>query len=360
MAKGPPSPQGVYLSMRAAVALHRAGSPDGVGLIVDAARRAPGHTATPYVYALLECGPEGVAALRKLTAYEDPTIRAAAVDAIGSAARKDPGVVADLTGLLKDRDPSIRLRALTALGAAGPNAKSAAPAIAGLLKDPSPQTRLEAAVALAHIGTTDGRVEALALLRSALTGRVPGTVQTRTIEAVGRLGADAADAVPDLRRFLTGPDDALKMVAAEALGRIGKPAAAAAPRLTELLRDSQPAVKTHAAVALWRITGEAEPVVPTLTAAVNHPGLRRTAVQHRPVYYSSPVGSYWGPPSAQFTPPYAQPEMATPPALLAVRTLGEIGPPARPAADALRQLEKDTDLELREAAAAALKRIDTE
>ena len=42
-----------------------------------------------------------------------------------------------------------------------------------------------------------------------------------------------------------------------------------------------------------------------------------------------------------------------------IRTLGEIGPEAKPAANALRQAAKDPDPEIANAAAEALKRIES-
>jgi HEAT repeat protein len=307
--------------------------------------------------ALRECGPTGVAALRLVLGHEDMYVRLSAVDQLGLAARRNATVVRSLLPLLKDKDPVVRWRVLVALGAAGPNAKAAAEAVAEALRDPNPATRLEAALAVAYIGAEPGRPEALGLIRTALADRNgAGLVPVRPLEALGRLGADAAAAVPDVLPHLARPEDWCRARAAEALGRIGRPAATAAPALTQLLKDNDLLVRIHAAVALWRVTGQAERVVPVLAAALSEPALSRmTPLNFAPVYRPGPGGDYN--PTYYPSPPFGI-SSEEPVVRLVIRTLGEIGPPARSAAPALRAAKDGLDAEVRQAAAEALKKVE--
>jgi HEAT repeat protein len=366
--KNPQARQGGYLAGRAGLGLVRAGVPDAIELLTEAATAArPRGTATGYLQALAECGPEGAAAIRKLAEHDDPSVRLSALHHIAQMARTDRELVPVLAARLKDQDVNVRLRALSALGAVGPTAESAAEAVAALLRDPNPPIRLEAAVAVAHIGSTTGREEALKLLLDSLHSRGPQPVSPRALDAVGRFGADAAPAIPALVKLINGRVPSIRAAAVEALGGIGKPAKEAVPALMSLLKSGDGLTKAHAAVALWQITGESKGLVPTLTAALDDSALRRPTFAPPPPYYPppQPLSPPTNFPSQVSLPPRQTTYYYTPPyrsgtdALLAViRTLGEIGPEAKSAAEALRRAGKDTEPEVAKAVADALKRIE--
>ncbi len=264
------------------------------------------------------------------------------------------------TARLGDPDTATRFRTLAALAAAGTVAKEAAPAVAALLRDPNRALRLEAAVAVAQIGASNGREEALKVLLESLNPGSPrATASPRVVEAVGRLGADAAPAVPALVRLLSGRVPTTRAAAAEALGAIGKPAKEAVPALEKLLKTGDGHGKAHAAVALWRITGVAGPVVPALTAALDDPALRRPTTPTYPAYPPQPPVRP-GVTQTVYYAPYTRTAPGYPDLLVVIHTLGEIGPAAKPAAEAQRQLTKGPELEIAKAAAEALKRIESD
>lgn len=75
-----------------------------------------------------------------------------------------------------------------------------------------------------------------------------------TIQVLGRIGADATAAVPELTRLAAqGNPDAIR-----ALGRIGPNASEAIPTLEKLLTAENGITRVRAAVALWRIDARPE------------------------------------------------------------------------------------------------------
>jgi HEAT repeat protein len=77
-------------------------------------------------------------------------------------------------------------------------------------------------------------------------------------KALGKLGAAAAGAVPELTDGLGDPDPMVRSMCAAALGKVGEAARPAVARLVETLRDPVVPVRFWAADALGRI-GDLEP-----------------------------------------------------------------------------------------------------
>jgi len=347
---------------RAGLGLVRAGAPDAIELLIKAVNttRPPG---SPMVIlqALTECGPDGVAALKKLADHSDRNVRHAALDHLGQLARRDAKLIPVLATRLKDTEPAVRYRVLTALAAAGPNARSAAGEVAALLRDPDPTVRQEAAVAIADIGGTTGREEALKVLQEALRTAGPQITSARAVEAIGQFGEDAAAAVPALVKLVGRPSPYSRTAAIVALGGIGKPAREAVPALKAVLKSRDRTNKPHAAVALWRISGEAAGLIPALTAAIDEPAMRRPTAPRPGPFFPPPEFAQPPVPGMPRQVTYFYPISTRPnsEALVAViRTLGEIGPDAKPATAALKRAASDADQEVAKAAADALKRIE--
>ncbi|WP_283138129.1 HEAT repeat domain-containing protein [Rhizohabitans arisaemae] len=84
--------------------------------------------------------------------------------------------------------------------------------------------------------------------------------------AIGRLGAQASAAVPDITQLLA--TEVTVRPALNALGEIGRQAAAAAPAVERLLTKRDPALRLDAAATLWHITGDPAPAVDVLPAAL--------------------------------------------------------------------------------------------
>jgi HEAT repeat protein len=330
---------------RAAVALHRAGRPDGVRLLVEAIAVGPTGGFGGPAAALAECGPDGWAALRTLAVTGSAYARGFVITQLGQSVADDPANLRTLVGLLADASPTIRLRALAALATAGPAAAEAGEAVAARLTDPAPAVRTEAAVAVAHLGTPAGREAALPLLLPSLA-EWPGPASTlaRVVEAVGRFGPAAKAAVPTLVQLANRGDPAVAPKAVESLGRIGPAAKWALPTVHELLKSPDDLLRTPAAVALWRIAGRAD--LPALLRALDDPDQRP---QPPPVRLAPGQRVYVSQTGERST------AVATS-AVEVIRTLGEVGPTAAAALDRLRELAAG-DGPLAKAAADAVAKI---
>ena len=85
--------------------------------------------------------------------------------------------------------------------------------------------------------------------------------------ALGKIGEQAAPAVPALTKALEDPDADVRHGVARALGKIGEQAAPAVSALTKALKDPAADVRRVAAYALGKIGEQAAPAVSALTKA---------------------------------------------------------------------------------------------
>jgi hypothetical protein len=134
----------------------------------------------------------------------------------------------------------------------------ALPAVRWALEQPAPPG--EAGRLAAQFGPA--AADLVPLLRQRLND-LPGTDdyrqhRTSLAHALGRIGAAAAPAVPELLALL--PDPAILA----ALGRIGAAAADAIPAMTPLLDHAEPAIQIAAASALREAGAHPGPLVPVL------------------------------------------------------------------------------------------------
>jgi HEAT repeat protein len=166
--------------------------------------------------------------------------------------------------LFADPDVRVRLSAATAVALIDSQDRQAVQVLIAGLSDPSPLARRLAAQCIARIGARGA--SALNPLMKLVTGPDPDAdVRVAAIGAVGRIGAAAGGAAPELIKLL---DDAgLRCAAAESLGRIGPAAAAALPALAKALSDANATWQWTASRAMVLIGGEgARPVVPFLVS----------------------------------------------------------------------------------------------
>ena len=142
------------------------------------------------------------------------------------------------------------------------------------------------------------------------------------------IGPPAKAAVATLTEVLTHDSAAVRACAVLALGRIGSDAKPALPAIRKALRDNDPNVRGRAAIALWRVSRQPNEATPALIAALKDAHkLKREDV------------SDW-----------------TVRRLL--RTIGEIGRPAKDAGAALLPFLKSPDDGVRWWAHQTLKKVD--
>jgi HEAT repeat protein len=193
---------------------------------------------------------------------EEPGLRQRGAMFLAEAPKEGRDAVPALTANLKDKEPLARLAALMALEKIGVDAK-VLPEIAKLLEDPEPNIR---ATAVLVVGTAGGE---------SFVPNVVGTfadesadVKLNAVIAVGLLGKDAKEAVPELRRLLTSKDDKLRSAALWSLGKIGGNARAAVPDLITMLKDQDEGRRTPVVNAL---AGIGKRGVPPLVDALKSP-----------------------------------------------------------------------------------------
>ena len=164
-------------------------------------------------------------------------------------------------------------------------------------------------------------------------------------------------------RALNRPDAELRRRAIFALGAIGPDAAEAVPALAQALdRDKESAVRMNAAIALFELGLQARSAVPVLIKALRRRA-NRTNLATFPFTIQEMAALALGRATAG-TPDgvaaliEALESAGTPSKRLVVaRALGEVGAPARSAEPGLRTLLGDDSVEIREAAAEALRKI---
>lgn len=170
------------------------------------------------------------------------------------------------------------------------------------------------------------------------------------LELIARLGADAADAVPELIEALDDKNPSLRGFVAMTLGRIGEAAKPALVALDARLHDRDPVVRVMAALAIWGIARDARTAKSVLLDALqsDSPRLRTVAAEA-----FSELGELAVDPLAVSlidTDPRVRAAAAT--------ALGHVGPAARSTIPLLEQaVARDSSEDVRLAARQAIDRI---
>jgi HEAT repeat protein len=180
-------------------------------------------------------------------------------------------IVDALTAALKDENASVRAKAATTLVTYAQDAKSSAHALVAALKDANSIVRRKAAEALYHTGADKSFAPALL---AALDENGPQGF-AGVMRALGQMGPDAKQAVPQLLAAVQDEDSWVRYAAADALGNIlAGGAAGASPAvpnikaivaaLIPLLKDPEPQLPVIAIDALGKIGPPSADAVPAL------------------------------------------------------------------------------------------------
>jgi HEAT repeat protein len=121
-------------------------------------------------------------------------------------------------------------------------------------------------------------------------------------EILGTMGPDAKSAVPALRKALESANGSTRLNAAVALPKVDAKEELRLAVIKELLQDRNPSTRFSTCEALWKLTGDASQVVPALIAMLK----------------DDQQGAF--------------------PTSLVIRLLGEIGPPAKAAVPAIKDI----------------------
>ncbi len=143
------------------------------------------------------------------------------------------------------------------------------PAVKPLIKQlgsKSADIRIAAAEILGEIGPdAEDTKEAVSALVKSLGDSQPKVLQVAVINAIGKMGSRAKDAVKTLNTKLSDRYGNIRLAAAEALGKIGPASAPAVPALVKTaVGDSEIHVRLAAIKALGEIGPNAKAAVPVL------------------------------------------------------------------------------------------------
>jgi len=175
----------------------------------------------------------------------------AAVNQLVKMGSEGTSAIPTLIEMLKDVNPTARSSAARALGRFGEAASEAVPGLIVAADDPDYSVSSAAIGALGEIGDPRG----LPVLIEALNGN-DAFVRSGAAEAIGKMGADAAQAVPDLVNAIDAEDYNVGYSAIEALGQLGPVAKDAVPALITKLESGDDRFSYWVGQALESITGQ--------------------------------------------------------------------------------------------------------
>ncbi len=268
--------------------------------------------------------------------------------ALVAASLCSPGEPPDVAQLIADLDadnPRRCARVAQSLGSLGKAAEPAIPKLVDALGDDRIAETWRAVGVRRRVVATFASEALVSIGDPAvpyLAERLKGDEQEsaafrRAIEALGRIGKPARDALPRLREIVeNGRTPILRGHALVAYVQIHSHDKACVPVLVKALEDPSPIVRGLAAEGLGGVGSSASSAVPALVRRLSDDA-------HRPYSYGSDFA--W--------------ERAV--RLDAAEALGRIGPAAKDATDSLSKLmSDDTDPEVRVSATLALFRIDND
>ncbi len=229
----------------------------------------------------------------------------------------------------------------------GPAAKDAAPALAEKLKDPRPEIRREAALALGALN--EAAIPVLPQIAAALDDEDARTAATFIM---GRLGKIPANAEVKIRANAKSEDKFLSTISLWALARVHPEdkelRRQATVQLVERLKDKDPFVRVAAARALAAL-----PLAPEITLPILEKALKdadTTTILHALDALAS-LGPQAVPRLIDILKQHKELRVQV------AYTLGQIGPGAAPATEALAGLIADEDFNVSTEAVLALAKI---
>ena len=156
--------------------------------------------------------------LTKALASDEAEIRSAAVSSLGRIVSEPKEIVPTLIEVLGDDDWLVRKSASAAIARVGPPARDAVPPLMKLLG--SDQDRRSAVLALRSIDRADLAIKPM--LIEALREGKNGHVLYFASWFLGKMGAEAEEALPGLREVAEAGDDRVRTSAREAIALIEK------------------------------------------------------------------------------------------------------------------------------------------
>lgn len=324
-------------------------------------------------YALTRIGPAAKPALLETLKSEDGMARMGAARALGGMGPAAKDAVPALVENLRRDHPDERRETIDALGQIGPDA---APLLGEALDSSQPIVRAGAALALAQIGR--GAQSTAAKVAEVAARETDPAVRAALLSAVAKVGVDPARAVELLIAGVKDDNEAVRHGAINAIYLLRSANGQILSALTALLADPNGAWSERAAVVVGRLGPSASAAIPTLLAAMRKrtpappvyldalaqigpaavPGVLQAIEKENP---DALTREHWsvkclqkvgGGAVAPLTGALGHTNLGI--RLVAARTLGELGPVAAPAFNALTVAAADADPRVRATAIGAL------
>ncbi len=208
--------------------------------------------------------------------------------------------IPELIAALKDESVLVRRRAADTLGVFGPEARTAVPALIEVLKDPDPGTKQESSVSeiatasLGQIGP-DAKVAASAMM--GILNTKDSSLRTDALVTLAKIVPKDKKLVPLFVQILKDKDQqGLRYAAAMALGYLGRDAREAVPDLIEALKAVDiKDLKRRSLIfggvlwALEQVGPDAKAAVPAIRALANDPDEHVRAASRQALKKLDPV-----------------------------------------------------------------------
>jgi len=297
--------------------------------------------------------------LKEVAVHPDPTVRARIIQALPRYKDRGEEIIQTYrSALTRDKESKVREAAaqtIPKLDRTG--AILLIPDLGLAVRDAHPDVRAAAAQTIGILTQSDKQstVELLSPLEEGLKDS-EAAVRFQCAYALSQMGELAAPAVSSLAEMFRNDTVILnRREAAKAIAAIGPKAANAAETLVSGLADPQPGIRQAAALALAQVKGDPERVLPALLKAARDSdvSVRCLAIHAIGAFGKSAVKTI-----PDLIDILRRDEVADV-RLAAIEELANFGPEARAALDVLKVASKDGRAAIREAAQAALKKIES-
>jgi HEAT repeat protein len=258
-----------------------------------------------------------------LRVEKEKAVRLEQAVAIGRYGKQAKSAVSALAGALADPDAKVKEAAATALGRIGPDSRSAADDLLQLLKDGDPAVRKAAVFAVGRAEPDDVSKPSLTLAGMLKTEK-DTEMRKELLVSLGMLGDKSPEVVKAAAGGLTDESVEVRRQAAQSLAKFFVGAKVADKELlTAFKGDADKLVRAYALHSLCLGYGEdAKALIPELVARLD-PKVEK------------------------------EPEVR----IAVCDELGAMGPEAQSAVPNLRVAQKDPETKVRDAAAAAIKKV---
>jgi HEAT repeat protein len=287
----------------------------------------------------------------------DAEVRRAAAQTLAAMGADAKGAVDALAEALKrDKDGGVREASARGLGRLAAQVEAQTLILAGALSDAHAGTRAAAAETLNALGDK-ARLALPQLLKVLVDKKADRFPRMYAARIMARFDAEARTTVPALVSVCVDKEAPVKVreAAADALGRLGAAAEDVAEPLSKIVqaKDEKAELRRAAVVALGKVGGKAALVWPALKVAIKDgdSGLRYQSIRLAGGLAKDDKTIVTGLADAALKDENVENRLA------AIQELGELGNLAADAAPTLVQLSSDSRGSIREAAAAALKKI---